>query len=54
MRRIGPRGLEYARYGVDMHMIRDYYYVKFYYPELKETLVPKHVYRILEEYDFTP
>ncbi len=54
MRHIGPRGLEYARYGVDMHMIRDYYYVKFYYPELRETLVPKHVYRILEEYDFTP
>lgn len=54
MRRIGPRGLEYARYGVDMHMIRDYYYVKFYYPALKETLVPRHVYRILEEYDFTP
>jgi coenzyme F420 hydrogenase subunit beta len=54
MRRMGPRGLEYARYGIDMHMIRDYYYVKFYYPELKETLVPKHVYRILEEYEFTP
>jgi coenzyme F420 hydrogenase subunit beta len=54
MRHIGPRGLEYAHYGVDMHMIRDYYYVKFYYPQLRETLVPKHVYRILEKYDFTP
>ena len=54
MKRIGPRGLEYARYGVDMHMIRNYYYVKFNYPELLTTLVPKHVYHILEEYDFTP
>jgi coenzyme F420-reducing hydrogenase beta subunit len=54
MKRIGPRGLEYARYGVDMHMIRNYYYVKFKYPELLTTLVPKHVYHILEEYDFTP
>ena len=34
--------------------VRDYYFVTFYYPELKETLLPRHVYRILEEYDFKP
>ena len=50
----GPRGLEFARYGIETHLIRNYYYVKSNYPELLPTLVPKHTYRILEQYDLTP
>lgn len=52
--RIGPSGLSYAHYGVDMHVIRDYYYVKFYQPDLIDTLVPKSIYSVLEKYDFQP
>jgi coenzyme F420 hydrogenase subunit beta len=47
----GPRGLEFASYAVDMHLVRNYHYVKFNYPGLLGTLVPRHVYNILEDYD---
>lgn len=50
----GPRGLEFARYGIETHLIRNYYYVKSNYPELLATLVPKHTYHILGKYDLTP
>ena len=52
--RTGPRGLEYARYGVDMHMIRNYYYVKFNHPDLLATLVPDHVSHVVAQYGFEP
>jgi len=54
MKLLGPRGLEYARYGVDMHLIRNYYYVVYNYPGLVEKLVPAHVYGVLDEYGFKP
>jgi len=47
----GPRGLEFVRYAIETHLIRNYYFVKTNYPHLLSTLVPKHVYRILEAYD---
>jgi coenzyme F420 hydrogenase subunit beta len=52
--RVGPSGLSYAHYAVDLHLVRDYYYVKFYQPELIDTLVPKSVYAVLEKYGFQP
>jgi len=50
----GPRGLEFARYGIETHLIRNYYYVKSGYPDLLDTLVPKHTYHILKKYDLEP
>lgn len=47
----GPKGLEFAAYAVDMHLVRNYHYVKFNYPGLLGMLVPRHVYNILEDYD---
>ncbi len=47
----GPKGLEFAGYAVDMHLVRNYHYVKFNYPGLLGTLVPRHVYKILEDYE---
>jgi len=52
--RVGPGGLEYAHYSIDLHAIRDYYYVKFYQPDQTDALVPKSVYPILENYGFEP
>jgi coenzyme F420 hydrogenase subunit beta len=54
IKRVGPRGPEFARYAIDMHLIRNYTYVKLNYPQLLSTLIPKYVHRILQEYDFTP
>ena len=51
---VGPRELEFVRYGIETHLIRNYYFVKQNYPELLPTLVPKYAYRILEEYDLKP
>ncbi|NTW55840.1 MAG: coenzyme F420 hydrogenase [Chlorobiaceae bacterium] len=46
----GPKGIGFAHYSVDYHLIRHYYYVKFRFPELLDTLVPRHVPVILSEY----
>ncbi len=46
----GPKGLEFAGYAVDMHLVRNYHYVEFNYPALLDSLVPRHVSTILEEY----
>ncbi len=51
---VGFKGLEFARYSVDFHLIRNYYFVKFRYPEKLKTLVPKHVYTVLAKYGFEP
>ena len=48
---VGPRGLEWARYAIETHLIRNYYFVKSNYPELLTTLVPKTAYHVLEEYN---
>ena len=47
---IGPKGIGFAHYSVDFHLIRHYYYVKFRYPDQLEKLVPRHVPVILAEY----
>ena len=41
---VGPKGLEFARYGIETHLIQKYYFVQFYYPELLSGLVPNHNY----------
>ena len=47
---IGPKGIGFARYSVDFHSIRHYYYVKYRAPHLLDILVPEHVKVILGEY----
>lgn len=50
----GPRGIEFAKYGVDMHLVRNYYFVKYNYPDALPMLVPRHIYSILTEYNLHP
>lgn len=47
----GPKGIGFAHYSTDFHLIRHYYYVRERFPEELERLVPRHVRSILEEYD---
>jgi len=47
---IGPKGIGFAHYSVDFHLIRHYYYVKYRHPEKLDILVPEHVRTILGEY----
>ena len=48
--KIGPKGLEYARFSIDSHFTRNYLYVKRNYPEKLEQHVPDYAKRIVEQY----
>ncbi|MGF1482371.1 MAG: Coenzyme F420 hydrogenase/dehydrogenase, beta subunit C-terminal domain [Cyanophyceae cyanobacterium] len=48
--KLGPKGLEYARFSIDSHFTRNYLYVKRHYPEKLATHVPKYAQRIVDQY----
>ena len=48
--RIGPKGLEYARFSIDSHFTRNYLYVKRHHPEKLEAHVPEYAKRIVRQY----
>ncbi|MBE9165500.1 Coenzyme F420 hydrogenase/dehydrogenase, beta subunit C-terminal domain [Tychonema sp. LEGE 06208] len=48
--RIGPKGLEYARFSIDSHFTRNYLYVKRNYPDKLEAHVPEYAKRIVAQY----
>jgi coenzyme F420-reducing hydrogenase beta subunit len=48
--KIGPKGLEYARFSIDSHFTRNYLYVKRNYPEKLEAHVPEFAKRIVGQY----
>ena len=48
--RIGPKGLEYARFSIDSHFTRNYLYVKRNHPKKLENHVPEFAKRIVSQY----
>ena len=48
--RIGPKGLEYARFSIDSHFTRNYLYVKRHYPQKLAAHVPEFAKRIVSQY----
>ena len=48
--KIGPKGLEYARFSIDSHFTRNYLYVKRNHPEKLEAHVPEYAKKIVEQY----
>jgi 3,8-divinyl protochlorophyllide a 8-vinyl-reductase (ferredoxin) len=48
--RIGPKGLEYARFSIDSHFTRNYLYVKRNHPQKLEEHVPEFAKRIVGQY----
>jgi 3,8-divinyl protochlorophyllide a 8-vinyl-reductase (ferredoxin) len=48
--KIGPKGLEYARFSIDSHFTRNYLYVKRNHPEKLESHVPEFAKRIVAQY----
>jgi coenzyme F420 hydrogenase subunit beta len=48
--KIGPKGLEYARFSIDSHFTRNYLYVKRNYPEKLANHVPEYAKKIVEQY----
>lgn len=48
--RVGPKGLEYARFSIDSHFTRNYLYVKRNHPEILESHVPDYAKQIVGQY----
>lgn len=48
--KIGPQGLEYARFSIDSHFTRNYLYVKRNHPEKLEDHVPEFAKKIISQY----
>ena len=48
--RVGPKGLEYARFSIDSHFTRNYLYLKRNHPEKLEKQVPEYAKRIVGQY----
>jgi coenzyme F420 hydrogenase subunit beta len=48
--RVGPKGLEYARFSIDSHFTRNYLYVKRNYPEKLADHVPEYAEKIVAQY----
>ena len=48
--KIGPQGLEYARFSIDSHFTRNYLYVKRNYPEKLADHVPDYAKKIVSQY----
>jgi coenzyme F420-reducing hydrogenase beta subunit len=48
--KIGPKGLEYARFSIDSHFTRNYLYVQRHFPEKLARHVPEFAKRIVAQY----
>jgi len=49
--KIGPKGLEYARFSIDSHFTRNYLFVRRNYPQKLEAHVPEFAKRIVGQYE---
>jgi coenzyme F420 hydrogenase subunit beta len=49
--KIGPRGLEYAKFSIDSHFTRNYLYVKRNYPEKLDNHIPEYAQKIVSQYN---
>ena len=48
--KIGPKGLEYARFSIDSHFTRNYLYIKRNHPQKLDDHVPEYAKKIVEQY----
>jgi coenzyme F420 hydrogenase subunit beta len=48
--KIGPKGLEYARFSIDSHFTRNYLYLKRNYPSKADAQIPAYAKQIVEQY----
>jgi coenzyme F420 hydrogenase subunit beta len=48
--KIGPKGLEYARFSIDSHFTRNYLYLKRQHPEKLDAHIPEYAKQIVAQY----
>jgi len=51
LEKVGPKGLEFARYSLDYHYIRNYLYVQRAFGDRADTHIPKFAKKLVEEYN---
>lgn len=52
LQRLGPTGMEFARYSIDYHYLRNYLYVNRYWKGRRaEEHIPQYIKQILSEYE---
>lgn len=49
--KIGPKGLEYAKFSIDSHFTRNYLYTRRNYPGKLEAHVPEFAKKIVAQYE---
>ncbi|MGB2924461.1 MAG: Coenzyme F420 hydrogenase/dehydrogenase, beta subunit C-terminal domain [Limnothrix sp.] len=49
--KIGPKGLEYAKFSIDSHFTRNYLYTRRNYPEKLDAHVPEFAKKIVSQYE---
>ncbi|MGQ9865674.1 MAG: Coenzyme F420 hydrogenase/dehydrogenase, beta subunit C-terminal domain [Pseudanabaenaceae cyanobacterium] len=50
VQKFGPKGLEYGRFSIDSHFVRNYLYVKRHYPQKLAAHVPEYARRLVSRY----
>jgi coenzyme F420 hydrogenase subunit beta len=50
VQKFGPKGLEYARFSIDSHFVRNYLYVQRRYPQKLAAHVPEYARRLVSRY----
>jgi coenzyme F420 hydrogenase subunit beta len=48
--KLGPKGLEYARFSIDSHFTRNYLYVQRHYPQKLASHIPEFAKKIVSQY----
>jgi 3,8-divinyl protochlorophyllide a 8-vinyl-reductase (ferredoxin) len=48
--KIGPKGLEYGRFSIDSHFIRNYLYMRRNYPQKLDAHIPEYAKKIVSQY----
>jgi 3,8-divinyl protochlorophyllide a 8-vinyl-reductase (ferredoxin) len=48
--KVGPQGLEYGRFSIDSHFIRNYLYVRRNYPQKLDAHIPDYAKKIVAQY----
>ncbi len=52
--KVGPKGLEYARFSIDSHFTRNYLYLLRHYPDKVPDHVPEYARQIVSQYQLPP
>ncbi|NJK36095.1 MAG: hypothetical protein HC919_14800 [Oscillatoriales cyanobacterium SM2_2_1] len=54
VQKVGPKGLEYGRFSIDSHFVRNFLYLRRNHPQKVDSLVPEFAKKIVSQYRLPP